>query len=908
MTCRRFILLSVVLSWYTILMHAKRVKPLPVESFSMINKNNVHKKILKNGLTVLVKPVHHTPKVSMQILYHVGSKDEKTGQKGLAHLIEHMIFKGTEKLSESDINFITNKLSGYANAFTSHDTTGYVFDFPSQHWQQGIEIFADCMKNARFDEQMLNSEMKAVIQELKMYKDAHFSDLIEKMLQSIFADHPYHYPIIGFKQDLWSVQRNILFDFYKKHYVPNNAVLSIVGDVDVDEAFALIETCFDSIKKDETYKREEFYHGRDLCSTSVTLARDIQQPFGAFAFVLPGQKEKKHYYAKILITILGQGKTSRLYKKIVDEMHLATDFGIFLYGLEDATLLCMYCEPKTIKDLDTITTIIQKEIDALLTHGIQDAELRRAIKNLKVSYISSLENNAKQAGSLAEEYLMTGDENYMFNALDTPFDVVKKEVIDLVQEYCSSATMHYGKVVPVKDQERKQWITLQNLSDQEDARILDGRVRHSQIEPPVQGLSVASKDAKSFNFSNPEKHVLKNGLKVFIHKTDHVPKASILLDYNTRSHHDPAGKEGLALFVSDLLVEGTKQHPGHQFAQILEDNGISVSSEAGIITMDMLSEDIDLGLDFLQEMLTSVIFDEKIIERVRTQLLANLDSFWDSPKEFSTYLVQQKLYENHPYGKNMYGTKESIKSITKKDIESFYHSYINLKNARLFIVGDINKEKVNKKIHTLFENITKNHCDDLMYPLLKKVSGICSLKHSINRDQVVLVFAGASVERKNPDFDALLLFDQILSGDSMNSRLFMLREQTGLFYTISGSLVVNTKDQPGFWMVKTIVSLDRLEEAKKVILETLKNTLNEITQEELDRARHVLLNDRVSNFSSNGRIAATMLILDKYDLGEDYFDKREQVLKRITLDQVKKAAKKVLDLDNMIILEVGRLK
>ena len=189
----------------------------------------IYKHMLRNGLTILCWPQHQIPKVSAQIWYDVGSKDEGPHQKGIAHLIEHMVFKGTEKLSESDINLITHKLSGYSNAFTSHDYTGYVFDFPSQHWRHALQIFADCMVNCSFKEDMLNAELKAVIQELKMYNDDYVTTLLEKLLGAIFHDHPYHYPVIGYKKDLWSLERGALVDFYQKHYVPNNATLVVVA-------------------------------------------------------------------------------------------------------------------------------------------------------------------------------------------------------------------------------------------------------------------------------------------------------------------------------------------------------------------------------------------------------------------------------------------------------------------------------------------------------------------------------------------------------------------------------------------------------------------------------------------------------------------------------------------------------
>ena len=196
----------------------------------------VQKYILDNGLTILFLTDNTIPKVSMQLWYDVGSKNEGVGERGYAHLLEHMIFKGTNRLSEADIDSVTHTLSGYCNAFTSYDYTGYLFNFPKQHYKEGLFIFADCMRNCTFKEDMLNSEMKAVIQEFKMGKDRYTSILIQDMISMMFPDHPYHYPVIGYKHDLFSVTGKDLKKFYDKHYHPNNATLIMVGDFDEKDA------------------------------------------------------------------------------------------------------------------------------------------------------------------------------------------------------------------------------------------------------------------------------------------------------------------------------------------------------------------------------------------------------------------------------------------------------------------------------------------------------------------------------------------------------------------------------------------------------------------------------------------------------------------------------------------------
>lgn len=869
----------------------------------------VFKKVLSNGLTVLVRTTNLVPKVSARLVYHVGSKDEQTGQKGLAHLIEHMIFKGTKKLSESDINVITEKLSGYTNAYTSHDATGYLFDFPTQHWKEALHMYADCMQNARFDEQMLNSEMKAVIQELKMYKDDYFNDLAEKMLQAMFAGHPYHYPIIGFKQDLWSVKRDTLFEFYKKHYVPNNAVLVVVGDVTPEEVFKEAEEIFGSIKKDEKYIRPEFYIGRDLGATAVTLKRDINHPMMLLAAVLPGEKEKKRYVFEVLTSILGRGKSSRLYKKLVNELQIATDVAVMLDRLEDATIAFMYAEPKSEKDIESIINVIHKEIALLVKEGVSERELSRAIKAVKVAQVNTLESNEKQADAIASAFIRTGDENFVFNYINYPVENLEQEIKDILLRYFSPSVIHSGKVLPLNEAGKKQWVELQKISDQEDARILEGRSRELPVEPAAHASKIQVKVPKKFSFHKPQSFVLSNGVKVFIHNNVNVPKIDLMLSFKARRHYDPIELQGLYSFMCSMLLEGTKNHPGSQLAEIIEDYGMSLSVEPGYIALSMLSEDIEKGLEFLQEILTNATFEEKEIEKVRDHLLTDLTMYWDSPAEFSGHLIREKIYENHPYSQNPYGTFESIKKITRKDLVDFYTTHLSPDGARLSLVGDLKQSDAQHLLEKFLSSWRRAAVLEKTCPVLKNITQK-RVTYPINRDQVVLAFAGTSIQRSHPDFDKLLLFDQIFGGGttrSMNSRLFALREQTGLFYTISGSLLTGADEEPGMCVIRTIVSLDRLEEAKKAISKTMSEVIDSLTEEELENAKQTIISSRIDNFASNKNMASTFIAIDRFNLGDDYFDKREDVLKNISLQDIKEAARKILNIEKMITFEIGRL-
>ena len=866
---------------------------------------SIFKKVLLNGLVVLVRPVHDIPKVSLQLSYHVGSKDEASGEKGLAHLIEHMMFKGTKKLSEADWAAITQKLSGYTNAFTYYDSTWYVFDVPSHHWKEPIHIYADTMRNCRFDEQMLNSEMKVVIQELKRARDNNFQTLAAGMIGMLFEDHPYHYPVIGFKQDLWNLKRDTLFNFYKKHYVPNNAVLVVVGDVDPEEVFAEAEKTLGKIPRDNSYQRKEFYHGRDLVARSLVFRRDVEQPYGLFAFVLPGEKSGKILEMELLSIILGGGRSSRLHKKIIDDQRLATEFATFLWGFEDASMLGMYFCADNEANIEKIRALIVDELHDIAQNGANEKELARALKIFKTNLLSTLESNAKQAQLIAESYLFCGDENLPFQLLAAQPDGLNEKIKELVKEYCYPAVMNSGKILSLSDGDKARWQTLQNLSDQEDARILDGRVRHTPLEEPRYVHKIKAKNPKEFRFHKPDKFTLSNGLRIFALHSTNIPKIEIALTLHARDHFDSEQKPGLYSFLSEMMLEGTKNYPGHSFMKELEDYAIGIDCDSGVISISVLREDLPKALEMLRELLTEAAFEEKAMEKVRAQLLARLRMFWDEPTAYASHLVKERLYEGHPYSKKKFGTEESLNSITRQDLQKFYDQYCSAYKARLSIVGDLGGYDIKQLLEKELGSWNNKHIHDQVFPGLKEVSSQV-VSREANKDQVVLVLAGLSVPRNDPDYEKLLLFDQMLSG-SMVSHLFQLRERSSLFYEVRGSLVKEVNEEPGMVYIYAIVSVDKLEEAKKEIRKTLENTIDAITNEELEAAKKALINEQVNWFSRNAYMANTFLYVDRYKLGDDYFDLRPDRINAVTLDEVKSAARKVLVPGKMLTLQIGRV-
>src|SRR5581483_2706294 len=450
---------------------------------------------------------------------------------------------------------------------------------------------------------------------------------------------------------------------------------------------------------------------------------------------------------------------------------------------------------------------------------------------------------------------------------------------------------------------------LQQESDKEDAQILSARIRTSEIEPASYAHQIGVKKPVEFVFPKPEVCTLTNGMKVFSYHNATTPKINMIIEFKARSYVDPENQQGLYNFVTSMMTEGTENYTGAQLAQAIESRGMALDVYSGGIVLKMLRDDFEFGLDILKEVVTKANFPEEEIEKVREQIKAEIKQYWDEPRSFASQVVREHIYKGHPYSTLGIGRLDAIEAITRDDLVNFYKKYICPYGARMAIVGDLRDYKIKELLEKKLSDWKAHKIEDVVFPTLVP-SAAADINYPINRDQVVLCLAQLSVNRKDPDFDAYLLFDQIFGGGvlgSMSSRLFDLREKTGLFYTIKGSLLAGTDEQPGMFLISTIVSLDRLAEAEKAIKNTIDTVVDTLTEEELQEAKRAVLNSLVDYFAANSSIASTFLFLDKYNFPADYFDKRAEQLNKVTLEDMKTAVRKLLNSENLVTVRVGRV-
>jgi zinc protease len=868
--------------------------------------NRIIQTKLDNGLTILVCPRADVSVVSIQLWYNVGSKHEKDGEHGIAHFIEHMIFKGTEKISETDIPFIASKLSGYCNAFTWHDYTAYVFDIPVANWDKVLPVMADCMSNCTLRQDHLNSELKAVIQELKMGKDNYARNLREVMITNIFESHPYHYSTIGFKQDLWTISRESLLAFYKKYYTPDNAVMVIVGDVDPVEVHKKIEQEFGAIPAGTNgWNVTDFYVNEDIKAKSVTLYRDLQQSVCDVAYVMPGIANKNQFELEAFAYALANGKGSRLHKLLVDELQLVVDIGAMVYDLFDRVMFFVEFYPKNESDIHRIVELIQKEIDAIAQGDLTLQEVERAQRIARIEYQKGMEKTRQQATMIGASYLAHKDPWYAFTYGNITTKDLAQKIQKFAANYCSSVVRHQGIVRAIPQAQKALLATLQQTSDEEDKRFLDAKVRTTPIEDPAYALTMQLREKHISQYGNPHVATLDSGLELVWFNSLASDIVECKLSLVANSFYDDNDKQGLALVMSKMMLEGTTNYPGKAFNDELELYGMSMSVVPGAISFTCLQQDVEKALALLAELLMHASLQAESLEKIKKQVAMESKIFWDTPTSYGLELARQAVYKNHPYQKMMLGSLESIESITLEDCAAYYKNMVSPQGAHLTIVGNLTDKNMQSLVEKTMGQWHGSVVKDLEYPTLHTLTKqeIVSLA---NRDQIVLVFAGLSIDRMHEDYDKILLFDKILIG-GMDTRLFKLRMQSGLFYTIGGSLLCGANEQPGMVFIKTIVSNDRVVEAEKAILQVLDEAINTISQDELQGAKNSIISSFDMGYELNRDKVATFSFLKKYNLPFDYYEKRTATLQKITVEEIQEAVRKILSSEKLAVIKIGRV-
>lgn len=395
---------------------------------------------LSNGLHVILHQDTTAPVIAVSVMYHVGSKNEDTNRTGFAHFFEHLLFEGSENIKRGEFDKIVSSHGGYNNATTSQDRTFYFETFPSNQLQLALWLESERMMHPVINEEGVETQNEVVKEEKRMRIDNQpYGKFTEEIFKRLFKEHPYRWQTIGSMAHLDSARLSEFLAFFKKYYVPNNAVLTIAGDINIDSAKQLIKAYFEPIPRGNNiayHKIEEPPLSHEIVDTVYDA--NIQIPAIFTAYRVPGNNTRDAKTLELISYILSNGASSRLYKKMVDEKKTALQVAAFNYGLEDYGAYITLALPNQNASLDSLLHDIDEEVVRLQTELISDIEYKKLLNQYENNYVNSISRVLGVAENLAEGYIFYHNTNHINEDLKEIQSISKEEIRAAAQKYLNS--------------------------------------------------------------------------------------------------------------------------------------------------------------------------------------------------------------------------------------------------------------------------------------------------------------------------------------------------------------------------------------------------------------------------------------------------------------------------------------
>ena len=857
--------------------------------------DDVELKTLPNGLRVFMKPIPGSPVVTTMLAYKVGACDEDLDQTGLSHYLEHLLFKGTDKLSPGDIDRLTQRNGGQNNAYTSEDMTVYHFDFAADRFLAALEIEADRMRNTRIDKKHeFEQEKGAVVSELNQNEDRPWDLEMKAILPLLFGEKaPYGHPVIGQRKHVEGATAEIITRYYDRWYHPNNAALIIVGGFDPKETFAKVEKLFGGIVKGELPPRKPALPTPERKETKrVKLPSKFDTPRLLMGFNTVESGKDDAYVLDVVSQLLAGGKTSRLYKKLVDEDQVASSVGSFHSSGRYAGWQAINVELLK-DDIDAVEKLTTAEIEKLAKDGVTDAELKRIKRGMLAGYIFGNESVHSICDAIAQG-VTVHDLDWLKSYLPKIAAVTNDDVKRVAKKYLIDA-----KGIVIQSQPAKGRSALPSSGSPSVPRAFRTLNR------------LERGNAAAFHLPDAKTVTLHNGLKLWLLENHRLPLVVVDARIRDLRLREPADKNGIAMLVANLLEEGTTTRKGAEISQLIEDAGGSLSFGVGSGKVKVLSSDLDLGIDLLLDSLMNPTFPEEMLELKREEMLSEIAEEEKTPEDRARREFNAAVYGKHPYARPSLGTAKIVKKLTRKDCVDFHKSFFGPNNVTLSIVGDFDSARI-------IELIKKRTSDwkQIELPALAKQELAMPGKYTpkIISDpeaaQVHVYLGHPGIKRDNPDYYKLLVMDNVLgTGPGFTDRLSStLRDRQGLAYTVRAQIAASAADQTGVFQGYIGTFPEKFTWVRDGFLKEIRKIRDEEpTAQEVDDAKKYLTGSLAFRTVSCDQVAALLLSLDQYGLGLDYLDDYRKKVDAVTPTDVQAVAKKYLDPDRMHLIAVGAI-
>ena len=856
---------------------------------------------LPNGLRVLVHSRPQSQTVTTELWYRVGSRHERPGATGLAHFLEHLLFKGTRRLRKGEIDRLTYRNGGSNNAYTGNDFTTYVFNFPRRSWETALSVEADRMRNTRFDPREFEAERKVVMEERRQSEDDPEQRLSEELTAISLQNHPYRNPVVGWMDDLKRVTMMDVREFYLKHYVPANATLVIIGGVTPEEAFRAAERAFRGVPKLPRPTDRSVIEPPQLSSRRVELSAEAQSARLQWQFRLPPRNHPDTLATELATWVLARGKLSRLHRRLVTGDRSAGEVDGWLYTLHDFSLAGFNLSAAENGEPARIETAFWEEVRRLAVDGPTPSELQRARNAYLTQWIGRLERNEDIADVYGEADGL-GGRTYL-DTLSTRLRRVDSAAVRrVVGAYFAANRASTGLLVP-----RTRSGSPHTGLSRTPARVFCRTNRGEALRPgAVSG---------GFAPLHPLEQRLSNGVRVILLEERSLPRIQIHLRFASGSAHDPAELPGLSGLTARLLEEGAGARSHQEISESLEGagaaSGVAVGRTQTDLTLKLLSPSAPNLLPLFADLATSPRFSSDRLEIARDRQLASLRDAADDPGTVARDLFYDTVYQGHPFSRPPLGTETGLKAATIDDVAAQYRRCYRPDRATLVVVGDFSARQLLPELTRLFggwQPIGESAAP--LPPKPQRQNDNRLRTQTIDKSQTQIYLGHLGIRRSNPDFATLKVLDAILGegvAGGFTARIpYQLRDVEGLAYRVGSSITRSADLTDGVFLATIGTEPANATRATAGLLREIRKIRSApVTESELSEAIRYLSDTYLFQFETAEQIAAYLHEVARHGLGWDYRREFPRKLSRVTRQAVLSAAKQYLNPERVTRVVVG---
>jgi zinc protease len=886
---------------------------------------------LPNGLQVVLHEDHATPIVGVNIWYHVGSKNERPGRTGFAHLFEHMMFEGSEHYDKVYFGPL-QQAGGRLNGSTASDRTNYFETVPSNFLELVLWLESDRMGfllPAMSQEKLDNQRAVVKNERRQSYENRPYGLVEETILAAMYPpEHPYSWPPIGSMKDIDAASRADIADFFRHYYHPGNASLCIAGDFQPREAKRLVAKYFAPLPAGPKVQRpmpamptlsaEKRIHVTD----HVGLAR-IYFAWPTVADFTPDDAD-----LSILAHVLAGGKTSRLYRALVRQQQIAQDVQAYQDSMEVGGKFQLTITARAGHTLAELEAAAAAEIARIRSEPPTTEEMARAVNAFEAQFVRSMESVGGFGGrgdQLNRYNVLRGDPGYMARDFARLAAVAPRGVTAAAQKYLGPGRV-VVEVVPGRE-----------LSIEPDPRLPAARAREEMArhitEKPLPGGETGTgptsgpvKDAfdrrqmpalgpePAFHLPPIRRGRLSNGMELLVVENHGLPLLGLHALCPFGRAADPAGTPGMASLMAAMWDEGTERRSAEQIADELGGIGATLSIEAGADTTSArlftLKRHLDKALDVFADVLRNPAFPAAELERQRAGALGRLTQVRNEPLQLAGIALREILYgPDHPYGQPQYGTAAALKSISRADLERFYRGQVRPEHFSLIAVGDTTLQEMTDVLERALGDWKSAAAPAAVrqFPPVPPPKPICmAVIDKPGAAQSVIALSLVGAVRKSPDYFPLTVMNIALGGQ-FSSRLNMnLRQDKGYTYGAHSSFDWRVRE-PGPFValasVQTAVTAPALTEFLKEFREIVGS--RPVEGEELALSQKYVARGYAGGFETASQFAAQLETLVAFRLPNDYFNTVVPNINAVTAGDVRRVAEKYLALNNLNIVIVG---